>query len=71
MNKLTHSESKLFALMALIPLMLITPVYCYEHHLALLLVPVILCLETLKEGAYAVRVGAWFILLFGGNHCFR
>ena len=38
MRRLTVSESKLFALMSLIPLMLIMPVYCYEHHLALLLV---------------------------------
>ena len=70
MNRLTNSESRLFALMALIPLMLITPVYCYEHHMALLLIPVVLCLETLKTDYVSKRVGAWFILLIGGQPLF-
>ena len=52
MSRLTHSESRLFALMALIPLMLITPVYCYEHHMALLLVPVIFVLKHSKQNLF-------------------
>lgn len=70
MRRLHHSESKLFAIMALIPLMLVTPVYCYEHHMALLLVPVVICLETFKTSTVSVRVVAWLILLFGGQPLF-
>ena len=70
MRRLTVSESKLFALMSLIPLMLITPVYCYEHHLALLLVPVVLCLQTIKTKHVSMNVLAWGLLLFGGQPLF-
>ena len=69
-RRLTVSEARLFALMSLIPLMLITPVYCYEHHMALLLVPVVLCLETIKTSSVSRRCLAWGILLFGGQPLF-
>ena len=69
-RKLTHPEAKLFALMSLIPLMLITPVYCYEHHMSLLLLPVIVCIETFKTDVVSRRVLAWSVLIFGGQPLF-
>ena len=69
-RKFKDQEAKLFVLSALIPLMLITPVYCYEHHLALLLLPVILCLETLNTQKVSRRVFVWSVLAFGGQPLF-
>ena len=67
LRKLTNEEARLFGILALVPLMLITPVYCYEHHLALLIVPAILCLETIKTASVSKRVLAWGALLIGGQ----
>ena len=69
-RSLTDTEAKLFGLMSLIPLMLITPVYCYEHHMALLLVPIVLCLQTIKTKNVSACVLAWGLLLFGGQPLF-
>ena len=69
-RRLTHSEAKLFALMSLIPLMLITPVYCYEHHMALLLVPIVLSFETIKTSNVSIKFLAWGVVLFGGQPLF-
>jgi hypothetical protein len=69
-RKFRNNESKLFVSISLIPLMLITPVYCYEHHLALLLLPVILCLETLNTKSVSWRIVGWGILAFGGQPLF-
>ena len=69
-RKSKYSESKLFVSLALIPLMLLTPVYCYEHHLALLLLPVILCLETLDTQKVSLRIFGWSVLIFGGQPLF-
>ena len=67
LSRLTNEEAKLFGVVALVPLMLITPVYCYEHHLALLLIPVVLCFETIKTMGVLKRILAWAALLVGGQ----
>ncbi len=66
----SSKESKLFMSVSLIPLMLITPVYCYEHHLAMLLLPVVLCMQALRQYSLKVQVCAWGVLLFGGQPLF-
>ena len=63
-------ESKLFVSLALVPLMLVTPVYTYEHHLALLLIPLVLCFETFETRGVLFRFVAWLILAFGGQPLF-
>ncbi len=66
----SNQESKLFVSVSLIPLMLITPVYCYEHHLAMLLLPVVLCMQAIRHYSLRVQVFAWGALLFGGQPLF-
>jgi hypothetical protein len=69
-QKLKSSEARLFAHMSLIPLMLITPVYCYEHHMSLLLVPIVLCLKTIETKGVLTKFLVWGVLLFGGQPLF-
>ena len=69
-RKVRMPDSKLFVSLSLIPLMLVTPVYCYEHHLALLLLPIVLCLETLSTKSVSWRVVGWSVLAFGGQPLF-
>ena len=67
---LQDSESKLFASVALIPLMLLIPVYCYEHHLALLLVPIVLVFESIPKHSVSNRFVFWLVVLWGGQPLF-
>ena len=51
---------------AMICLMLIFPVYCYEHHLALLVLPIVIMIRALREEGLAT----WCYWLAGLSYCF-
>ena len=67
---LKNETSKQFMLCSFVSLMLVTPVYCYEHHLALLLVPVLMSLQALQSYSRKVTFIGWTLLAFGGQPLF-
>ena len=70
-NRLIQAdESKVFVSMSLICLMIIVPVYCYEHHLSLLLLPVTICIDTIQKRHRKWLPFAWAWLAFGGMPLF-
>ena len=68
LNK-SHS-SNVFVSTSLISLMIIVPVYCYEHHLSLLLLPVTICIDTIQKRHPKWLPLAWGWLAFGGMPLF-
>lgn len=72
-KKWSCSDSDKFLNAAMICLMLLFPVYCYEHHLALLLVPVTIMFHGLKQNKHITnkqRTIVWMTVFFGGMPLF-
>ena len=63
-------SSDIFVSASLICLMIVVPVYCYEHHLSLLLLPVTICIDTIQKRHRKWLPLAWSWLAFGGMPLF-
>ena len=66
----TSIKSVVPMLLSLVCLMLIVPVYCYEHHLSLLLLPVTFCVSTVQVKWRKLSWLAWVVLGVGGMPLF-
>ena len=62
--------SSVFVSGALMCMMLLVPVYCYEHHLSLLLLPVTICIVEAEKIGFKYSVFAWLALAIGGMPLF-